>query len=161
MIEFHKTKLLNKKIPSEISKFLTDKLTNYLVIKDGHIIVSNLEKDFSDGKKNDALRLREKCVSVLEPLYNNKSERWVKDYHASLKNLADSYIAIDKIDESIQLLDKSITILEPLYHENPDRWTEYYIRSINNLINTFHGIDKKNMKIGLSRREFLKAYEQA
>ncbi len=48
MTSYVKTELLNKNIPSEISKFLTEDLTNYLVIKDGHILVNKLEKNFKN-----------------------------------------------------------------------------------------------------------------
>jgi len=34
------------KIPLEISKFFTNELTNYLVIKDGHIIIDKIDKCF-------------------------------------------------------------------------------------------------------------------
>ena len=44
-MKFHNNELLNEDIPSEISKFFTDKLTNYLVIKDGHIILSKLSEN--------------------------------------------------------------------------------------------------------------------
>jgi len=46
MIKYIETELLNKNIPSEITKFFTDDLTNYLVIKDGHILVNKLDKNF-------------------------------------------------------------------------------------------------------------------
>lgn len=50
MSNFVVTKLLNKDIPSEMSKFFTGELTNYIVIKDGHIITEKLEENL--GKLN-------------------------------------------------------------------------------------------------------------
>ncbi len=42
-MKFHRSKLLNDKIPSELNKFFTEELTNYLVIKDGHIIKNHVK----------------------------------------------------------------------------------------------------------------------
>ena len=46
MVKYRNTELLNTNIPSEISEFFTVELANYLVIKDGHVICSNIKSDF-------------------------------------------------------------------------------------------------------------------
>ncbi|MCK5761859.1 MAG: SufD family Fe-S cluster assembly protein [Candidatus Izimaplasma sp.] len=46
MIKSQETELSHLNIPSEIIPLFTDKLTNYLIIKDGVIITSNLAADF-------------------------------------------------------------------------------------------------------------------
>ena len=46
MINSQETNLSHLNIPSEIIPLFTDKLTNYLIIKDGVIITSNLAADF-------------------------------------------------------------------------------------------------------------------
>ncbi len=46
MVKYNNTELLNSNIPSVISEFTSGELANYLVIKDGHIICSNIDSDF-------------------------------------------------------------------------------------------------------------------
>jgi len=45
MFKFKKSELLNEILPSELNKFFTNKLSNYLIIKDGHIVTQKLSED--------------------------------------------------------------------------------------------------------------------
>ncbi|MCK5387782.1 MAG: SufD family Fe-S cluster assembly protein [Candidatus Izimaplasma sp.] len=46
MIKYNDITKLKKNIPSEIRKFFTEKLNNYLVIIDGEVIIKNLQSSF-------------------------------------------------------------------------------------------------------------------
>ncbi len=46
-MKFHKQKLLSDALPQSIESFFTDEFTNYIIVKDGHIIAKQLEASFS------------------------------------------------------------------------------------------------------------------
>ena len=48
MVSFTKKPLLNNDIPKEVERFITDELTNYIVIKDGHIIRESVLDKYED-----------------------------------------------------------------------------------------------------------------
>lgn len=66
MISIDKAELLNKEIPSEIQAFLTEDMTNYIVIKDGHILVKNLSKELEELIVLDASDVTEEYLKYYE-----------------------------------------------------------------------------------------------
>lgn len=52
-IEYNNPSSIDLEIPSEISKFLTEELENYIVVKNGYIISKKISDDFNDVYIND------------------------------------------------------------------------------------------------------------
>ncbi|MFK5883614.1 MAG: SufD family Fe-S cluster assembly protein [Candidatus Izemoplasma sp.] len=52
-LQYKNNTQINLEIPSEVSKFLTDELQNYIVIKNGHIIKRNLNHEYDNVYIND------------------------------------------------------------------------------------------------------------
>lgn len=69
MFKYKNSVEVNKDIPSDISKFLTEDLTNYLVIKDGHIIAKQINKSFEKVEINDIKQVIKNNNSIIT---NNK-----------------------------------------------------------------------------------------
>jgi len=64
-------KSISPNIPSEISNFFTDELKNYLVIKDGNIIITEINKNF----KNIIIKNEENNLKIIVPknFYENQT----------------------------------------------------------------------------------------
>ncbi len=69
MFKYKNSVEVNNDIPSDISKFLTEDLTNYLVIKDGHIIAKQINKSFEKVEINDIKQVIKNNNSIIA---NNK-----------------------------------------------------------------------------------------
>ena len=175
MIEYCETKLLNKNIPSEISKFFTDELTNYLVIKDGFIIVSNLTEDY---KKLTIKNISEN-LSVFEEnsfLLKYNDESFQKNINSGLlidvpKNfISSSNLHIFYVQENSDLNNNTVIII----NENSEfSYFEYLYNSGESKINfssnsivkenaklTYVGISNfdKDTKLNLIRNSFISRY---
>lgn len=66
MIHINKKELQNKEIPSEIQAFLTEDMTNYIVVKDGHIVAKKLSKDLEELTVLDTCDVTEEYFKYYE-----------------------------------------------------------------------------------------------
>lgn len=175
MIKYFKTKLLNNNIPSEISKFFTDELTNYLVIKDGYIISRKLTEDFS---KITITNISEN-LSVFEEnslLQKHKDKNFQENINSGLyidvpKNfISDSNLHIFYVQENSDLNNNTVIII----NENSEfSYFEYLYSSGESKINfrsnsivkenaklTYVGISNldRNTKLDIIRNSFIFRY---
>ncbi len=152
--------LKNKEVPSSIKKLLTDDLTNYLVVKDGHIISKNLSEAFDkitiEIYEN---ALPEKINVFLDTEFCNDTDDEAYNYNVDNVNSGllihvprNTYIKdtlhVFYIQEEIELVHNTRIVLE----ENSElKYFEYLTNiadtSINFVSNT---ILKENAKIRYS-----------
>ena len=164
MRSFELNTLLNKEIPSEIQKLLTDDLKNYIVIKDGHILVKNLEASF-DKIYVDSYEsaLPEKINIFLETEFCNADQDEAYDYNADNVNSGilihiprNTYIQdtlhVFYIQENGEFVNNTRIVLE----ENSElKYFEYLYNNSDESINfVSNSIVKENAKLtysGISR----------
>ena len=156
MLKFHNKDLLNPNIPSEISKFLTEKLTNYLIIKDGHIIRRNLESDLQKLSINnieDKLKVFKDNPNLLEFDDSNYQDN-LKNINSGIlidvpRNYAsDSTLHIFYIQENKDFVNNTVIIL----NENAElSYFEYLFNTSESSINfVSNSIVKENAKLTYS-----------
>lgn len=182
MFKYQNSQVVNKEIPSDISKFLTEDLTNYLVIKDGHIIAKKLDESFNTLEIKD-----------IKDIINNQEEVLTKyDFLTTLEDDAYQYnineinsgvvISVPKnavyqdtlhvfyIQEKIDLVNNTLIILETnsefKYFEYLSNTTESSINFVSTSIVkenaklTYTGLSKYNDKsvVSMIRNSYIDRY---
>ena len=180
-MKFQSTLLKDIEIPSEIKKFFTKELTNYLVIKDGHIIVQNLSE-------NNKLH-----IESIEKTINDKPEIFDKNpflssypsdsYQYNLEEINSGlFIKVDKnaiikdtlhifyIQESADLVNNTLIALEESsqlsYFEYLFNMNEASINFVSNSIVgenaklTYSGLSNLNEKavVSVNRNSYVSRY---
>ena len=169
-------------MPSEILKFFTDELTNYLVIKDGHIILKKLNQD------SDLLQ-----IESIENIIKNKPEIFIKSpflsdyenesYQNNLKNINSGIVitvsknAVIKdtlhifyVQENSDLVNNTLIVLEQSselsYFEYLINTTESSINFVSNsIVNenaklTYTGLSNftESANVTVNRNSYVKRY---
>lgn len=117
MFKYVGNKETNLDIPSNISKFLTEELVNYLVLKDGHIIAKNLDSSF------DKLIVKD----IKDAINDNDSNITDNTFLSSLEDEAYQY-NLQEINSGLVItVPKNLVLTEPLH--------VFYIQENNNLVN--------------------------
>lgn len=164
MFKYKNIQEANAKVPSEISKFLTEELTNYLVIKDGHIILKKLGKEFEKiSIENISKDIANKSSFIQGSQLLNNFDDDAYQYNMSEinsgivitvpKNLAFSNtLHVFYIQENADLVNNTLIVLEP---NSEFKYFEYLYNSSEASINfVSNSIVKENAKLtysGLSR----------
>lgn len=114
-MKFHSTELLNDNIPSVLEKFFTEELTNYLVIKDGHII----KKQIKDKNIN---------IINIEEIINNKPEIFSQNPFLT-EYKSDSYqYNLDEVNSGVYIEIGKNKVIEGTLHV-------FYVQENNDLVN--------------------------
>lgn len=82
-LNYKNTTAIDLEIPSEVSKFLTEKLTNYIVIKNGHIIKKKLSAEFDSVYLNDyntAITEKPEVFKMYHSNCINKNEAIIENF---------------------------------------------------------------------------------
>ncbi len=116
-MNFYKTDLLNSEIPSKIKSLLTDDLLNYIVIKDGHIIISKIKED-------------EKYLQIESIEETIKNEDNVFTHNPFLlNNINDSYeYNLEEINSGLLISVSKNAVIKDTLHI-------FYIQENNDLVN--------------------------
>ena len=181
MLQVTKSELLNKEIPSEIQAFLTGDMTNYIVIKDGHILVKNLSKELEDLTVLDLADVTEEfhkyyesesVKSIVSDAYNYNLEETTAGLliRAKRNKVFKEELHVFYIQENGEYNNNVMIILE----DNSElKYFEYLYNkgeaSINYVSNafvlenarlTYSGISKYNEKamVSVTRNAFVKRY---
>lgn len=117
MFTYKNDQVVNLEVPTDISKFLTKDLSNYLIIKDGHIIDKKIDSSFEKiSIKNIKEAIAEKdSVLTSSQLLNNYED---ETYQFNIKNI-NSGIVIN--------VPKNLTFSDTLYI--------FYIQEKSDLVN--------------------------
>jgi len=108
---------INNKIPINISKFLTEDLTNYLVIKDGHIIARSVDDSFAEIK-----------IQNIEELINEKSDILTSSQFLHNFEDEDYKYNVNQINSGIAItVPKNVVVKETLHI--------FYIQESTDLVN--------------------------
>lgn len=184
MITLQKHPLNNTDIPSDIERLISDDLTNYIIIKDGHIIGKSLEESFNDLTILDAADLTEQEAMY----YNSESVKSVTsdsikyNYEETTSGLFiktkrnkafEDTLHVFYIQEEGELVNNVMIVCE----DNSElKYFEYFINygetSVNHVSNafvlenarlTYSGMSKLNKKTmaSITRNAFVKRYGNA
>jgi len=177
--------LKNKEIPNKIKSLITEDLKNYIVMKDGHIIVRELDESFNNVTiMSYEEALPDKISVFLDTEFVNDYKEEAYDYNVENVNSGllihvprNTYIEKDLhvfyVSEEIDLVQNTRIVLE----ENSElKYFEYltnvYDASINFVTNTilkenaklqYSGVSKfaKNSVVMVTRNAYLKRYATA
>ena len=155
---------LNIDIPGDISKFLTEELKNYLVIKDGHIIKKNVDESFDKLSIKDIKdAINEKDINIIDNKFLSSSvdesyQYNIEEINSGIvinvpKNIVfKNTLHIFYIQEKTDLVNNTLIVLEP---NSEFKYFEYIYNSGEASINfVSNSIVKENAKLsyaGLSK----------
>jgi len=164
MFKYKNIQKANNNVPSEISKFLTEELTNYLVIKDGHIIDKQLDKEFekiSIQNMEEVITSNDSIIEGSQLLndFDDDAYRYnISEINSGIvitvpKNLAFSdTLHVFYIQENSDLVNNTLIVLEP---NSEFKYFEYLYNNSEASINfVSNSIVKENATLtysGLSR----------
>ncbi len=185
MVNYELTPLMNNDIPNEITSFLTKDLTNYVIIKDGHIIAKSLEEDFNkvyiDSYEH---AIPDKINVFLDSEFVNEYNDDAYTYnienvnsglliHIPKNQVITKTLHVFYIQESIDLVNNTRIILEDnsefkyfeyLYNVNPSS-VNFVSNSIvrENAKLDYSGISKLNEKalFSITRNSYVSRYGQS
>ncbi len=160
MFKYVGNKETNNDIPGDISKFLTEELVNYIVVKDGFIIAKKLDKSFDKLIIKDIKEaISKKDINISENKYLTSLEDDAYQYNLEEinsgllinvpKNLAFSdTLHVFYIQENSDLVNNTLIVLEP---NSEFKYFEYIYNigeaSVNFVSNS---IVKENAKLSYS-----------
>jgi len=164
MFKYVGNKETNNDIPGDISKFLTEELVNYIIVKDGFIIKKKLDSSFDKlGLKDIKEAITEKDKDIFDNTFLNDSEDDAYQYNLEEinsgvlihvpKNLAFmDTLHIFYIQENSDLVNNTLIVLEP---NSEFKYFEYIFNSGEASVNfVSNSIVKENAKLtysGLSK----------
>ena len=160
MFKYVGNKEVNKDIPSDISKFLTEDLVNYLVIKDGFIIAKNLDKSFDKVSIKDIKEaINENDLNIIDNKFLSSLEDEAYQYNIEEINsgvvitvpknltLSDT-LHIFYIQENSDLVNNTLIVLEP---NSEFKYFEYIYSTGEASVNfVSNSIVKENAKLSYS-----------
>ena len=157
MFKYVGNKETNNDIPGDISKFLTEELVNYIIVKDGFIIKKKLDSSFDKlGLKDIKEAITEKDKDIFDNTFLNDSEDDAYQYNLEEinsgvlihvpKNLAFmDTLHIFYIQENSDLVNNTLIVLEP---NSEFKYFEYIFNSGEASVNfVSNSIVKENAKI--------------
>jgi Fe-S cluster assembly protein SufD len=183
MINFTKKPLLNNDLPKEISKFITDELTNYIVIKDGHVLIKNLSESYEDVEIKAAEYSKDRLVyKQYGNLFETEDEALKYNYEETNSGLlihvpkgfaVKDPLHVFYVQENEDLVNNTFIILETsselnyfeyLYNMNPCHinFVSNSILKQNSKLN-YTGISKLTAKAvaTVNRNSYIKRYANA
>ncbi|MBA6364153.1 ATP-binding protein, partial [Colwellia sp. BRX8-8] len=93
----------------------------------------------SVNRRNDAIKIDERILSIIKPLYGKNKILWVERYIVALGQLAISYISQNKYEGALTLQKQAITYVEEFYNKfhYKTKWMRIYSRCLNQAVEIY------------------------